>query len=47
LRSVDGISSELDKNRTNRLKALGNSLCPQIIYLIGLSIMETYKNNYA
>ena len=47
LRSVDGISSELDKNRTNRLKALGNSLCPQIIYLIGLSIMKTYKNNYA
>ena len=47
LRGVDGVSSELDKNHNNRLKALGNSLCPQIIYLIGLSIMETYKNNYA
>ena len=47
LRSVDGVSSELDKNHNNRLKALGNSLCPQIIYLIGLSIIETYKNNYA
>ena len=47
LRSVDGVSHELDKNRTNKIKALGNSLCPQIIYLIGLSILETYKNNYA
>ena len=47
LRGVDGVSHELDKNRTNRIKALGNSLCPQIIYLIGLSIMKTYKNNYA
>ena len=47
LRGVDGISHELDTNHTNRLKAIGNSLCPQIIYLIGLSIMKTYKNNYA
>ena len=44
-RTYDGISRELDKNRTKRLKALGNSLVPQIPYLIGLSIISLYADN--
>ena len=36
----DGISYELDKNRSNRIKALGNSIVPQIAYEIGKAIVD-------
>ena len=35
----DGISYELDKDRANRIKALGNSIVPEIAYLIANSII--------
>ena len=35
----NGISYELDKDRSNRLKSLGNSIVPEIAYLIGKSIV--------
>jgi DNA (cytosine-5)-methyltransferase 1 len=38
--TVDGLSYELDKDRSNRIKSLGNSIVPQIARQIGLSIME-------
>jgi len=37
----DGLSYELDKNRANRIKSLGNSIVPQIARQLGLAIMET------
>ena len=36
----DGISYELDKNRCNRIKAIGNSIVPQVIYEIGKAIKK-------
>jgi DNA (cytosine-5)-methyltransferase 1 len=41
----NGVSYELDKDRSNRIKALGNSIVPQIARQIGLSIMEV-ENGY-
>ena len=35
----NGISFELDKDRANRIKSLGNSIVPEIAYLIGKSII--------
>ena len=35
-----GLSYELDKDRSNRIKSLGNSIVPQIAREIGLAIME-------
>jgi len=35
----NGVSYELDKDRTNRIKSLGNSIVPQIARQIGLSIL--------
>jgi DNA (cytosine-5)-methyltransferase 1 len=35
----NGISYELDKNRAKRVKALGNSIVPQIVYEIGKAII--------
>ena len=35
-----GISYELDSNRSNRIKALGNSIVPQIAYEIGKAIVN-------
>jgi hypothetical protein len=35
----NGVSYELDKDRSNRIKALGNSIVPQIARQIGLSII--------
>jgi DNA (cytosine-5)-methyltransferase 1 len=32
-------------DRVNRLKALGNSIVPQIIYHIGMAILEEEKKN--
>lgn len=46
LRGVpNGVSYELDKDRSNRIKALGNSIVPQIARQIGLSIMEAELGN--
>jgi DNA (cytosine-5)-methyltransferase 1 len=36
----DGVSYELDKDRSGRIKSLGNSIVPQIARQLGLSIME-------
>ena len=36
----DGLSGGLDKNRRERIKALGNSIVPQIAELIGKEIMK-------
>ena len=36
----NGVSYELDKDRTNRIKALGNSIVPQIARQIALAIKE-------
>ena len=36
----NGISYELDSNRSNRVKALGNSIVPQIAYEIGKAIVD-------
>lgn len=41
----NGVSYELDKNRSNRIKALGNSIVPQIARQIGLAIMEAEIGN--
>ena len=41
----NGVSYELDKDRSNRIKALGNSIVPQIARQIGLSIMEAEIGN--
>ena len=40
----NGVSYKLDKDRSNRIKALGNSIVPQIARQIGLSIMEAELN---
>jgi len=39
-RVPNGVSYELDKDRANRIKALGNSIVPQIAREIGKAIME-------
>ena len=36
----NGVSYELDKNRANRIKALGNSIVPQIARELGKAIIE-------
>ena len=36
----NGVSYELDKDRANRIKSLGNSIVPQIAFEIGKAIME-------
>ena len=41
----NGVSYELDKDRSNRIKSLGNSIIPQIARQIGLSIMEAELGN--
>ena len=41
----NGVSYELDKNRSSRIKALGNSIVPQIARQIGLSIMKGELTN--
>ena len=39
----NGLSARLDKDRTNRIKALGNSIVPLIAREIGLAILEAEK----
>jgi len=41
----DGLSTKLHEDRSNRIRALGNSIVPQIARQIGLSIMEV-ENGY-
>ena len=40
-----GISKTLDKDRSNRIKALGNSIVPQIVRQLGLAILKAEKND--
>ena len=40
----DGLSYELDRNRANRIKALGNSIVPQIAREIGKAIIAAETN---
>lgn len=39
----NGVSFELDKNRNNRIKSLGNSIVPQIVRQLGFAILEAEK----
>jgi DNA (cytosine-5)-methyltransferase 1 len=39
-----GVSYELDKDRTNRIKALGNSIVPLIARELGLAIMKAEQD---
>ena len=41
----NGLSYELDKDRSNRIKSLGNSIIPQIAKEIGLAIMKAELGN--
>ena len=40
----NGVSYELDKHRTNRIKALGNSIVPLIARELGLAIMKAEQD---
>ena len=40
----NGVSYELDKDRANRIKALGNSIVPQIARELGKAIIEAEKD---
>jgi DNA (cytosine-5)-methyltransferase 1 len=40
----NGVSYELDKDRSNRIKSLGNSIVPQIARQLGLAIMKAELN---
>lgn len=39
----NGLSSELDKNRANRIKTLGNAIVPQIAKELGLAMKKVLK----
>ena len=39
----NGVSFELDKTRSNRIKSLGNSIVPQIVRELGFAILEAEK----
>ena len=44
-RNVNGISYELDKDRKNRIKSLGNSIVPSLIAReLGLAIMKAEQD---
>lgn len=43
----DGLPSRLDKNRSERIKQLGNSVVPQIVEFIGKEILKYENNNNA
>jgi DNA (cytosine-5)-methyltransferase 1 len=44
-RIPDGVSYGVDRDRAKRIKALGNSIVPQIARQIGLAIMEAENDN--
>ena len=39
----DGVSYKLDKDRANRIKGLGNAICPPIVFYIGQVIGKLYE----
>jgi site-specific DNA-cytosine methylase len=41
----DGIQYGLDKDRSHRIKALGNSIVPQIVTEIGKAIIKAEEEN--
>jgi hypothetical protein len=41
----NGISYELDKNRANRIKTLGNAIVPQIAREFGLAIKKVLSDS--
>jgi DNA (cytosine-5)-methyltransferase 1 len=41
----NGISKELDKNRANRIKSLGNAIVPQCARIIGLAIKKVLSDS--
>ena len=41
----DGVSYELDKDKVNRIKSLGNSIVPQIAYEIGKAIVDAENSS--
>jgi hypothetical protein len=41
----NGISYELDKNRANRIKTLGNAIVPQIARELGLAIKKVVSED--
>jgi DNA (cytosine-5)-methyltransferase 1 len=43
-RTPDGVSYELDKDRKNRIKSLGNSIVPLIARELGLAIMKAEQD---
>ena len=43
-RNVNGISYELDKDRANRIKSLGNSIVPLIARELGLAIIKAEQD---
>ena len=43
-RNVNGISYELDKDRANRIKSLGNSIVPLIARELGLAILKAEED---
>ena len=43
-RNVNGISYELDKSRSNRIKSLGNSIVPLIARELGIAIMKAEQD---
>ena len=44
LEKMMGLSYGLDKDRSNRIKSLANSILPQIVYEIGLAIMKAEQD---
>jgi DNA (cytosine-5)-methyltransferase 1 len=42
----NGISTELDKDRTNRIKSLGNSIVPEIARELGLAILKAEDEQF-
>ena len=42
----NGVSYELDKGRINRIKALGNSIVPQIARQLGIAILEAEREKH-
>jgi DNA (cytosine-5)-methyltransferase 1 len=41
----NGISRELDKDRSNRIKSLGNAIVPQCARIIGLAIKKVFSDS--
>jgi hypothetical protein len=44
-RAIDGVPARVDRHRKNRIKALGNSIVPQIAYQIFDAINKAEEAN--